>query len=101
MARLVHSELYLPQGALAPHHNTAKIARSAHQSALVACPVTIANMTLTIMQTSATMLPVPIVMSRPYTIQPIALAFSSAAAQASERKCGKVTLHFSSYTFFA
>ena len=39
--------------------------------------------------------------SVPYLIQPISLAFSLAAAQASERKCGKLTLHVSSCTFLA
>ena len=39
--------------------------------------------------------------SVPYLIQPISLAFSLAAAQASERKCGKLTLHISSCTFLA
>jgi hypothetical protein len=37
----------------------------------------------------------------PYLIQPISLAFSLAAVQASKRKCGKLTLHISSCFFLA
>ena len=55
----------LPQGALAPHHSTAKIAKSAHQSALVAWWVTMANRMLMTMQISATRFPTPKVMSHP------------------------------------
>jgi hypothetical protein len=49
----------LPQGALASHHKTANIAKSAHQSALVAWCVTTANMMLMMMHTSATIFPMP------------------------------------------
>ena len=38
-------------------------------------------------------------MARPETIQPISFAFSFAAVQARERKCGKLILLLSSRTF--
>ena len=68
----------LPQGALASHHKTANIANNAHQSALVAWCVTMANMMLITMQISATIFPTPKVMSSP-----------SLVSTASEKRCGR------------
>lgn len=62
----------LPHGAFDPHHSTAKIASSAHQSGLVASRVTRAKMMLITMQTSATIFPVPKV-TCPSRIQQVAV----------------------------
>jgi hypothetical protein len=48
-----------PQGALASHHKTAKIANKAHHTELVAWLVTIAKTMLMMMHTSATIFPTP------------------------------------------